>query len=159
MKKAICIGLFMALLTTVHSQVSISLPVGLSTLRTPTIGLNIQAAMGSLIVSTGFDSHVSSKVGKGQLWWGRIGAGRFISELNKIEITGGVGHYRVSADIKGANKSLALVNAQYVHQTETRPELALFGGVTATKEFTMFTGGIRFTFRRHSSGCPYNKGR
>jgi hypothetical protein len=156
MKQAIFIGLFMALLTTVNSQVSINLPVGVSTLKTPTIGMNLQANIKSLIVATGFDSHVSPKVGAGQFFWGRLGASLPISELNQVEITGGVGHYRVSADIKGANKSLGLVNIQYVHQTERRPELALFASVTATKEFTMFAGGIRFIFGRSKNGCPAN---
>jgi hypothetical protein len=158
MKKTILVGLFMALLSTTQAQISVNIPVGFSTIGAPTAGLNLQAGIGSLILATGFDSHISAKSGKGQYFWGRIGAGVFISELNKIEISCGIGHYRVSADIKGANKSLALVNAQYVHQTESRPELALFGGFTATKEFAMFTGGIRFTFGRNNSGC-YSKGR
>lgn len=152
-------AILIASLTTTQAQISVNVPIGFSTLKAPTAGLNLQAGIGKLILATGFDSHVSPKAGKGQYFWGRLGAGLFISELNKIEVTAGLGHYRVSADIKGANKSLALVNAQYVHQTESRPELALFGGFTATKEFTMFTGGIRFTFRKHDSGCPYNKGR
>jgi hypothetical protein len=154
MKKVIILGLFMAFLTTVNSQVSISLPVGFSTLKTPTIGLNLQGRIGNLILAAGFDNHLSKDLMKGNLIWTRVGAALNLSDLNALEISAGVAQHRRSSDIKSLNEGLSLVNVQYVHQMASRPEAALFASVTGTQKFAIITGGLRFTFGKgEQRGC------
>ena len=155
MKKLIILMAFMASLATVNGQFSFSVPVGYSTRSTPIIGANAQLQIGPVIFASGFDSHMSRKVNDGDLFWGRMGIGVNLSELNKLEITTGIGSYRKSADIKNLNEGVMLFNVQYVHQMESRPNGAIFAGITTTPKFSFVSGGLRFTFKRQErDGCP-----
>jgi hypothetical protein len=154
MKKTILVGLFMACLTTINSQVSIGFPVGVSTLKAATVGLNLQARFKGVIMAAGFDNMISRDIMKGNLVWTIVGGAFNLSELNALEISAGVAQHRRSSDIKSLNEGLAIVNVQYVHQMASRPEAALFASVTGTKKFAIITGGLRFTFGKSENGCP-----
>jgi hypothetical protein len=154
MKKVIILGLFMALLTTTQAQISFSVPMGVSTLKAPTIGVNLQVRMGGLILAAGFDNQMGRDIMKGNLVWTRVGGAFSLSELNALEISAGVAQHRRSSDIKSLNEGLALVNVQYVHTMASRPEAALFASVTGTQKFAIITGGLRFTFGKgERRGC------
>lgn len=155
MKTTICIlAILFASLTSLNAQISVNMPIGYSSLKAPVIGLNLQGGIGSLRIVAGFDKHISNDKLKGNLFYTRIGAGFWLSELNSLEITAGAGQFRVSTDDKSLNKALGVVNVQYVHQMAFRPEAAVFASVTGTNKFAMFTGGLRFTFRKHGEDCP-----
>ncbi len=148
---------FMALLTAGNSQkFSFSVPLGFSSNKVPTMGANIQFGIRGFILATGLDGQMSRKVVNGDLYWVRTGASFNLSELNKLELTTGVGQYRRSTDVKYLNEGLILVNVQYVHHLPYRDDGAFFASVTTTKEFTMITGGFRFIFGKGNKrdGCP-----
>jgi hypothetical protein len=154
MKKVIFIGLFMTLLSTAKSQVSFSVPVGISTLKVPTIGANVQLSVKGLILAGVFDNQMGRDIMKGNLVWTRVGGAFNLSDLNTLEISAGVAQHRRSSDIKSLNEGLGLVNVQYVHQMASRPEAALFASVTGTQKFAIITGGLRFTFGKgEQRGC------
>jgi hypothetical protein len=157
MKKTIMLAILLASLATTQAQISVSVPVGYSTITAPTVGINIQAGIGNLRIATGFDNHLSKDKMKGNLVWARMGIGFFVSELNSLEITAGAGQFRRSTDQKRLNQGLAVVNVQYVHQMASRPEAALFASVTGTQKFAIIAGGLRFIFGRggkQNYGCP-----
>jgi hypothetical protein len=156
-KTIILLAITIALLTSANSQISVSIPVGISTLGAPTAGVNVQAAIKSLRVAAGFDNHFSKDLMKGNLVWARMGAGFRISDLNSMEITAGAGQFRRSTDQKNLNQRLAVVNAQYVHTMKNHPEASAFASITGTQKFVMFTGGLRLTFLKRSSGCPSSR--
>lgn len=158
MKKLLCIGMFMALLTTVKSQLSVEIPVGVSTLKVPTIGLNFKYQINRLFLASGFDHHVSAKRVNGTFYWARLGAAFKLTELNSLELSSGFGSHQRSSDVKSMNVGLALLNAQFVHTMKFHPEASVFGSVTGTKNFVIFSGGLRLTFLgRERSGCPSSR--
>lgn len=157
MKKVILfLTILIASLATTKAQVSIGLPVGISSLKCPTIGLNLNLRVHGLIASAGLDNQVSKDINKGNLWWSRIGAAFNLTELNSVEITAGISEHRKSSDNKALNEGLAVLNMQYIHQMRLRPEAATFVSVTGTKRFVMVTGGLRFTFLKRGY-CPANR--
>jgi hypothetical protein len=155
MKKMTFLAILIAALTTTRAQVSLSLPFGISTLKAPTVGLNLQARVRGVILAAGFDNQISRDIMKGNLLWTRVGAAFNLSDLNALEISAGAAQHRRSSDIKSLNEGLALVNVQYVHQMASRPEAALFASITATQKFAIFAGGLRFIFGKNGgNGCP-----
>jgi hypothetical protein len=155
MKKITFLAILIASLSTTYGQFSFSVPVGISSLKVPTIGANVQCNIRGFIIGTGFDAHMSRKISNGDYYWAKLGRAFRVSRLNTIEISAGAGQYRRSAEIKSLNKSIALVNWQYVHQMDSRNEGALFLSLTGTQKFTIITGGLRFIFqKRERGGCP-----
>lgn len=156
MKKVLFIALLMGLLTAANSQIvtSFQVPVGVSSRKCLTMGANVNLQIGPVIFGSGFDAQMSRKVEDGDLYWCRLGIAPKLGELNAIEVSGGFGSYFKSSDNKSLNKGVKLVNVQYVRNFEVRPG-ALFAGITYTKEVSIFSAGLRFTFRgRERYGCP-----
>lgn len=155
MKKIVLLGVFIASLTTLKSQISLSAGAGISSLKCPTMGLGLQGQIGKLILGAGFDHHISAKVVNGTYYWAKIGSSFKVTDLNSIQVSTGFGSYQRSRNVKSMNEGLALLNAQFIHQMKYHPEAAWFGSITGTKRFVIVSAGLRFTFGRgQQRGCP-----
>lgn len=156
MKKiTLVLAILIASLSTINGQISFSVPIGYSSENAPMIGSNLQLNIGHFIIGGGFDAHISKAVSKGDLYWSRLGGSFNLSELNTLEVTFGAGTYSRSHDNKALNDGVGLFNAAFVHQMASRPEGAVFAGITTTNQFFFVSGGIRFIFKkRERDGCP-----
>ena len=150
----IAIGLLMASLSG-QCQLSVSIPVGVSSQRSLTAGTSFQYKRGLFLIEAGFTGQATSKVDKGNLWWSRMGANINLSELNSLEVCGGVSRNSHGQEKSQLNSNSPMGSAFWVHSMKSRPEAAIIGGLTVTKEVSYISAGLRLIFLNHrKNGCP-----
>jgi len=152
--KLTAVALLISLLS--HSQnFSISIPVGVSNQHCLTAGTSFQYKLGAFLIEAGFTGQATSKVNKGNLWWSRLGANVNVNELNSIELCGGVARNSYGQEKSELNNNSPMGSAFWVHSMKSRPEAAIIGGLTVTKEVSYISAGLRLTFMNHKkNGCP-----